>query len=106
MTIAGDRCRGEKTRRVPEGGPLWGAFVRESGMGYPHPARNGLDVAWLASNSIVERIVLVTSDSDFIPAMKFARREGVQIVLITMGHYRIRRELKVHADQVREVSYP
>jgi uncharacterized LabA/DUF88 family protein len=66
----------------------------------------GLDVAWLASNGIVERIVLVTSDSDFIPAMKFARREGVQIVLITMGHYRIKRELKVHADQVRDVSYP
>ncbi len=66
----------------------------------------GLDVAWLASNSIVERIVLVTSDSDFIPAMKFARREGVQIVLVTMGHYRIKRELKVHADQVRDVSYP
>lgn len=46
----------------------------------------GLDVAWLSSKGIVERIVLVTADSDFIPAMKFARREGVQIVLVTMGH--------------------
>jgi uncharacterized LabA/DUF88 family protein len=66
----------------------------------------GLDVAWLASKSIVERIVLVTSDSDFIPAMKFARREGVQIVLVTMGHRLIKRELKVHADELRSVDYP
>ena len=66
----------------------------------------GLDVAWLASNSIVERIVLATSDSDFIPAMKFARREGVQIVLVTRGHHLLKRELKVHADLVRDVSYP
>jgi uncharacterized LabA/DUF88 family protein len=66
----------------------------------------GLDVAWLASKSIVERIVLETSDSDFIPAMKFARREGVQIVLITMGHRLIKRELKVHADELRSVDYP
>lgn len=40
----------------------------------------GLDVAWLASKGIVERIVLVTGDSDFVPALKFARREGVQVV--------------------------
>lgn len=66
----------------------------------------GLDVAWLASKSIVERIVLETSDSDFIPAMKFARREGVQIVLVTMGHRLIKRELKVHADELRSVDYP
>jgi uncharacterized LabA/DUF88 family protein len=45
----------------------------------------GLDVAWLASKGIADRIILVTADSDFIPAMKFARREGVQVVLVTMG---------------------
>ncbi|MDT5157346.1 MAG: hypothetical protein QOH51_1703 [Acidobacteriota bacterium] len=45
----------------------------------------GLDVAWLASKSIVEKIILVMADSDLIPAMKFARREGVQVVLVTMG---------------------
>lgn len=66
----------------------------------------GLDIAWLASKRIVERIVLVTADSDFIPAMKFARREGVQVVLVTMGHALIKRELKVHADELRSVVYP
>ena len=66
----------------------------------------GLDVAWLASKGIVERIILVTSDSDFIPAMKFARREGIQIVIVTMGHKQVKRELLVHADEIRAVTYP
>jgi len=66
----------------------------------------GLDVAWLASKSIVERIILVTSDSDFVPAMKFARREGVQVILITMGHKLVKRELKEHADELRSVTFP
>ncbi len=66
----------------------------------------GLDIAWLASKRIVERIVLVTADSDFIPAMKFARREGVQVSLVTMGHTLVKRELKVHADELRSVVYP
>lgn len=66
----------------------------------------GLDVAWLSSKSIVERIILVTGDSDFVPAMKFARREGVQVILVTMGHKQIKQELRVHADELRSVTYP
>jgi uncharacterized LabA/DUF88 family protein len=66
----------------------------------------GLDVAWLSSKGIVERIILVTADSDFVPAMKFARREGVQVILVTMGHMLVKRELKVHADELRTVVYP
>lgn len=66
----------------------------------------GLDIAWLASKRIVDRIILVTTDSDFIPAMKFARREGVQVVLVTLGHLLIKRELKEHSDELRSVTYP
>jgi len=65
----------------------------------------GLDVAWLASKGIVDRIVLVTADSDFIPAVKFARREGVQVALVTLQHP-VKHELLVHADEVRSVAYP
>lgn len=66
----------------------------------------GLDVAWLASKNIVERIILVTADSDIIPAMKFARREGVQVVLVTLGHAQVKQGLKEHADELRSVAYP
>lgn len=45
----------------------------------------GLDVAWLAVRRIVDRIVLCTGDRDFVPAMKLARREGVQVILATLG---------------------
>jgi uncharacterized LabA/DUF88 family protein len=61
--------------------------------------RIGLDIAWLSLKRIVESVVLVTGDSDFVPAMKFARREGVRVYLEMLGHG-VRRELKVHADIV------
>ncbi|MFL5540716.1 MAG: NYN domain-containing protein [Longimicrobiaceae bacterium] len=66
----------------------------------------GLDVAWRASKGIVDRIVLVTGDSDFVPALKFARREGVQVVLVTMGETKVKHDLLVHADQLRTVAFP
>jgi uncharacterized LabA/DUF88 family protein len=57
----------------------------------------GLDMAWLALRRIVECVVLVTGDSDFVPVMKFARREGLKVYLDCLGHP-VRRELKAHAD--------
>jgi uncharacterized LabA/DUF88 family protein len=63
----------------------------------------GLDIAWLSSKSIVEKIVLFTSDSDFIPAMKFARREGVMVYLVHLGHG-VKAGLKEHSDGVIEVE--
>jgi uncharacterized LabA/DUF88 family protein len=65
----------------------------------------GLDVAWLASKRIAERLILVTADSDFIPAMKFARREGTQVVLVPMG-VKVQEALREHADFVRPVTWP
>jgi len=65
----------------------------------------GLDVAWLASKRIVERIVLVTADSDFISPMKFARREGIQIILVTLGHTTVKKELKEHTDILQMWSF-
>jgi uncharacterized LabA/DUF88 family protein len=66
----------------------------------------GLDVAWLSSKRIVDRIILVAADSDFVPAMKFARREGVQVILVTLGHKQVRQEVLEHADELRVVAYP
>jgi uncharacterized LabA/DUF88 family protein len=61
--------------------------------------RIGLDIARLSLGQLVHIIVVVTGDSDMIPAFKFARREGVRIYLDHMGHG-VKRELKVHADLV------
>lgn len=70
----------------------------------------GLDVAWLSSKRIVDKIILITGDTDFIPAMKFARREGVQVVIAniltspTQNNY-LKSELLEHADEVRNLSF-
>ena len=65
----------------------------------------GLDVAWLSGKSIVDRIILVTGDSDLVPAMKFARREGVQVVLIHLNQP-VKQDMSIHADEVRGVTFP
>jgi uncharacterized LabA/DUF88 family protein len=61
--------------------------------------RIGLDIALLALRQLVQTIVVVTGDSDLVPAFKFARREGVRVYLDHMGSP-VRRELRVHTDVV------
>lgn len=60
----------------------------------------GLDIAWISLKRLADCIVLVTADSDFVPAMKFARREGLRVYLDTLGHSHVNRDLRVHADLV------
>lgn len=67
--------------------------------------RIGLDVALLSIKRIVDTIVLVTGDADMVPAMKFARREGLRVYLDTMGHG-VRPLLTEHADYVFNSSSP
>ena len=62
--------------------------------------RIGLDIASLAIKRLVSAIVLVTGDSDLVPAMKLARREGLRIFLDTVRSSGVRPELKVHADRI------
>lgn len=59
--------------------------------------RIGLDIARLSLCHLVDIIVVVSGDSDLVPAFKFARREGLKIFLDYLEHG-VRRELKVHAD--------
>lgn len=61
--------------------------------------RIGLDIASIALKRIAQHLVLVTGDSDFVPAMKLARKEGIKVYLQPMGHG-VRSELKAHADLV------
>ncbi len=41
----------------------------------------GLDIASLAYKKQVDQIVLISGDSDFVPAAKLARREGIDFIL-------------------------
>lgn len=64
--------------------------------------RLGLDIAALALKSHVEAIVLVAGDSDFVPAMKFARREGVQVMLAPLEHH-VRKDMIEHSDLLLQI---
>lgn len=59
----------------------------------------GLDIAWISFNKIADRILVVTGDSDFIPAIKLARRNGIQVYLFTLGHG-VSEELTEHSDRL------
>ena len=61
--------------------------------------RIGLDMARLALRETVRAVVVVTGDSDFVPAFKFVRREGIKVILDPMGH-NVRPELRAHSDLV------
>jgi uncharacterized LabA/DUF88 family protein len=61
--------------------------------------RIGLDIARLALRELVRAVVVVTGDSDLVPAFKFARREGVRVFLECLGHG-VRRDLRAHVDIV------
>jgi uncharacterized LabA/DUF88 family protein len=62
----------------------------------------GLDVAWVSFHHIANNIIMITGDSDFVPVIKTARRNGVFVYLFTLGH-NVKRELLENVDVVQEV---
>lgn len=59
--------------------------------------RIGLDITTKTLKRQVDTIVLVTGDSDFIPAAKVARREGVEFILDPMWQS-VEDDLLEHVD--------
>lgn len=59
--------------------------------------RIGLDIASLAHKGQVDQIVLISGDSDFVPAAKHARREGIDFILDSMGQ-KVNDDLFEHID--------
>ena len=61
--------------------------------------RIGLDIASLSYKKQVNQIILISDDSDFVPAAKLARREGVDFILDPMGA-KMKSNLFEHIDGV------
>lgn len=59
--------------------------------------RIGVDITSLTLKRQVDTIILVAGDSDFVPAAKLARREGIQFILDPLWH-------KVNADQFEHID--
>lgn len=65
----------------------------------------GIDIASLAYKHLVDQILLIAGDSDFVPAAKLARREGIDFVLDPMGNP-IKPSLHEHVDGIINESLP
>ena len=65
--------------------------------------RIGLDISSMAFKSQVTQIVLIAGDSDFVPAAKHARREGIDFILDPMWQG-IKPGLNEHIDGLRSCT--
>lgn len=68
--------------------------------------RIGLDIALYSDAHAVERIALITQDTDCIPAMKHARKAGLQVVLVMLPNFHLAPELLEYCDFRRPVPWP
>lgn len=60
----------------------------------------GIDIASLAYKKQVDQIILIAGDSDFVPAAKLARREGIDFILDPMWAD-IKSDLFEHIDSLK-----
>lgn len=65
----------------------------------------GVDIASLALKRFVDTIVLISGDSDFVPAAKLARREGIDFILDPMGA-NVEPQLFEHIDGMEHSHLP
>jgi len=102
------KFRGYKLKRTPVAGvaALTDADFKPDFEQKGVDMRIGLDIAAYSSLKAVDRIGLVTADTDCVPAMQLARKSGLQVVLIALAGGTTPSELAQHADYVRAVAWP
>lgn len=67
--------------------------------------RIGLDLASFAVKKTVDRVVLVSGDTDCVPAMKLVRISGLQVTLVSLPGQAPAPELLCHADFHRSLTW-
>ena len=65
--------------------------------------RIGLDIASLSLKGMVDQIILISGDGDFVPVAKLARREGIDFVLDPLWSTFISEALYEHIDGLKSV---
>lgn len=70
--------------------------------------RIGLDIASMSDQKTVDHIVLVSGDTDMIPAMKHARKAGIEVTVVQLASPSavLHDSLLAHADSLRPVAWP
>lgn len=102
--------RGWKPRNIPiqPAAPLTDADFKPVFEQKGVDMRVGLDIAAFANRQSVERIILVSGDTDMIPAMKEARKAGLEVVLAQLPAPTrpLHKNLLAHTDITRAVAWP
>jgi uncharacterized LabA/DUF88 family protein len=101
--------RGWKPRNIPISGSAlkdsdFEPIFEQKGV----DMRIGLDIATFSDQATVDRVLLVSGDTDMIPAMKHARKSGLEVALVQLPPpaYALTNTLKAHADFVRHIGWP
>jgi uncharacterized LabA/DUF88 family protein len=101
------KFRGFKPRKTPVSSPPqlsdadFEPIFEQKGV----DMRIGLDIAAYAGNRAVTRIILVSNDTDCVPALKYGRRAGLQTILIQPPGVRLSPELLAHCDFKRLIPW-
>lgn len=101
------KFRGFKPKRTPTGEkPLtdddFSPDFEQKGV----DMRIGLDIATFSASKAADRIILISGDTDCIPAMKLARIAGLQVVLVSLPERNPAPELLWHTDFDRRIGWP
>jgi len=66
----------------------------------------GLDVAHISYNKLADRVLILTCDTDIIPAMKVARINGLQVIWACCPDVQpTSNVIKKHSDFIREIKF-
>jgi uncharacterized LabA/DUF88 family protein len=101
------KFRGFKPRKIPvKNTPLTDDDFKPDFEQKGVDMRIGLDVATFAASRAADRIILVSADTDCIPAMKHGRKAGLQLILVRLPNCSLPPEMCQHADYVRPITWP
>lgn len=64
----------------------------------------GMDIACMAIRQTVDTIVMITGDSDLVPVLKLARREGLRVYCVQFLERRLTDVLIMHSDKILNLS--
>lgn len=101
--------RGWRPKSIPiAGAPLSDADFAPNFEQKGVDMRIGLDIANFSYTRAVDRIILVSGDQDMIPAMKQARKSGLEVVSVQLAHpaKTLHDAIHAHSDMIRAVTWP
>jgi uncharacterized LabA/DUF88 family protein len=70
--------------------------------------RIGLDIATFSQKRSIDRLIIVSGDTDMVPAVKHARKAGLEVAFVQLPQpcHSLHNSIVEHCDLVRPVAWP